>query len=283
MSGAYDPGELLGVEPGASADEIRKAFRRKAKEVHPDVSDAPDASERFTQLQAAHDLLIEQLDNPSIPQAGEDLYRPAPDVTEADREQILNTFRRRREAEERRRARRRSAVQGRARKSQQQNDAFQEEMARRRAEFEARQQEAGQGEQDEQREQDEAQERREQEARRVDQQREREARAETEAQRRQVEDMRKQTLADLDQLRREREARDQSEREARARANAPRADESAPLRCAWKDCRRADDLASPIETALGLRRFCQQHHDEYAEFRRAKRRKTSPAARSRGG
>ncbi len=141
MADFYDPHELLGLTPAAGEEEIRRAFRRKAKTVHPDVSDAPDAAVRFRQLKDAHDLLIERLQHPfaAPPEAGEDLYRPSRDVSDNDREQIINGFRRRREAEARRRSRRRSAVQSHARRSQRRNDAFQEEMARRRAAFESRQ------------------------------------------------------------------------------------------------------------------------------------------------
>ncbi len=35
--------ELLGVRRDASDAEIKRAFRRLARELHPDVSDAPDA------------------------------------------------------------------------------------------------------------------------------------------------------------------------------------------------------------------------------------------------
>ncbi len=49
--------ELLGVARDADADTIKKAFRRKARECHPDVSNAPDAEERFKSLNEAYDVL----------------------------------------------------------------------------------------------------------------------------------------------------------------------------------------------------------------------------------
>ena len=49
--------ELLGVERGASEGEIKKAFRRLARELHPDVSNAPDAEERFRAVATAYEVL----------------------------------------------------------------------------------------------------------------------------------------------------------------------------------------------------------------------------------
>lgn len=55
---AGDPYKELGVSKGASADEIKKAFRKLAKELHPDKNPGDKASEeRFKRITAAFDLL----------------------------------------------------------------------------------------------------------------------------------------------------------------------------------------------------------------------------------
>ena len=49
--------ELLGLQRGASDGDIKKAFRRLARELHPDVSEAPDAEDRFREIVEAYEVL----------------------------------------------------------------------------------------------------------------------------------------------------------------------------------------------------------------------------------
>jgi molecular chaperone DnaJ len=49
--------ELLGISREASEGEIKRAFRRLARELHPDVSAAPDAEERFREVVEAYEVL----------------------------------------------------------------------------------------------------------------------------------------------------------------------------------------------------------------------------------
>jgi molecular chaperone DnaJ len=49
--------ELLGVGRDADEGQIKKAFRKLARELHPDVSEAPDAEERFREVTEAYEVL----------------------------------------------------------------------------------------------------------------------------------------------------------------------------------------------------------------------------------
>ncbi len=55
---ARDPYEVLGVDRKASADEIKQAYRKLAKKLHPDLNPGNKSIEaRFKDVQAAYDLL----------------------------------------------------------------------------------------------------------------------------------------------------------------------------------------------------------------------------------
>jgi molecular chaperone DnaJ len=49
--------EILGVDRGAPDGDIKRAFRKLARELHPDVSQEPDAEERFREAAEAYEVL----------------------------------------------------------------------------------------------------------------------------------------------------------------------------------------------------------------------------------
>jgi curved DNA-binding protein len=76
--------QTLGLQRSATADEIRKAYRRLARKYHPDVSKEPDALERFKQLQEAYEVLKDTKKRAAYDQLGEnwkqgEQFRPPPD------------------------------------------------------------------------------------------------------------------------------------------------------------------------------------------------------------
>ncbi|WP_193604759.1 molecular chaperone DnaJ [Nocardioides dongkuii] len=54
---SQDPYELLGVARDADADAIKKAYRRLARQLHPDVNPDPETQERFKEVTRAYEVL----------------------------------------------------------------------------------------------------------------------------------------------------------------------------------------------------------------------------------
>jgi curved DNA-binding protein CbpA len=68
---ALDPYFQLGIEPGADAKTIKAAYRRKARETHPDRNpDDPRATTRFQLVQEAYDILSDPVRRASYDETG---------------------------------------------------------------------------------------------------------------------------------------------------------------------------------------------------------------------
>jgi molecular chaperone DnaJ len=59
MASVRDLYEILGVGRDASTEDIRTAYRRLAREFHPDVNDDPQAEQRFKEVAGAYEILAD--------------------------------------------------------------------------------------------------------------------------------------------------------------------------------------------------------------------------------
>lgn len=63
--------KVLGLNEGASEEEIKKAYRTLAKKYHPDHNTSPDAAKKFREIQEAYEYLK---DNPDYRSSGSYSY-----------------------------------------------------------------------------------------------------------------------------------------------------------------------------------------------------------------
>lgn len=75
---------VMGLERDATADEVKRAYRKLARKYHPDVSDETDAEVRFKELGEAYEVLKDPEKRAAYDQLGADWkagqdFRPPPD------------------------------------------------------------------------------------------------------------------------------------------------------------------------------------------------------------
>lgn len=70
MPSPRDYYEVLGLARSASADDIKRAYRKLARELHPDVNKSPDAAKKFAEIQQAYDVLSDDAKRKEYDQFG---------------------------------------------------------------------------------------------------------------------------------------------------------------------------------------------------------------------
>ena len=66
--------ETLGISESASADEIKKAYRKLARKYHPDINKDPEAQEKFKEINAAYEVLSDPEKKAQYDQFGDQMF-----------------------------------------------------------------------------------------------------------------------------------------------------------------------------------------------------------------
>ncbi|MEW3594439.1 DnaJ domain-containing protein, partial [Enterococcus entomosocium] len=70
MADKRDYYEVLGLQKGASDDEIKKAYRKLSKQYHPDINKEPDAEAKFKEISEAYEILSDSQKRAAYDQYG---------------------------------------------------------------------------------------------------------------------------------------------------------------------------------------------------------------------
>ncbi|MBQ1447708.1 MAG: DnaJ domain-containing protein, partial [Erysipelotrichaceae bacterium] len=87
--------EILGIDRNATEDQIKKAYRTLAKKYHPDVNKAPDAEEKFKEVNEAYSILSDPQKKATYDQYGKDGLNNAgynTNFSNDDLNDIFNSF-----------------------------------------------------------------------------------------------------------------------------------------------------------------------------------------------
>ncbi|MBT3280290.1 MAG: J domain-containing protein [Campylobacteraceae bacterium] len=66
--------ETLGISEGADKSEIKKAYRKLAKQYHPDINKTPEAEEKFKEINAAYEVLSDDQKKSQYDMHGDDMF-----------------------------------------------------------------------------------------------------------------------------------------------------------------------------------------------------------------
>lgn len=72
----FDPYQILGVDKGASASDIKKAYYQLVKKFHPDVSKEKDSEKRFHKIQESYEILSDKEKKAQYDQFGGQAFDP---------------------------------------------------------------------------------------------------------------------------------------------------------------------------------------------------------------
>lgn len=87
-----DACKLLGIQPGASKEDVKKAFKKKAAELHPDRNKEPDAEQKFKEVNEAYQLLDKYGTDYSPGNVNSLHYNMSDDLAEEIRRQMDEVF-----------------------------------------------------------------------------------------------------------------------------------------------------------------------------------------------